>query len=190
MVDALALIVQHHGLPARPWLAWTVFATMVVWTALARHVYPGPGIGRWRPLTADLVITFGCQAATAFAVSPGYLRMAPPLTATWFGGVAPAAAVIGGRRWSACRRRRSGRPRRGSPHRCGRTAGPTCAPASAACPRPGSPCRTPPRRWCCRGARWTGSRPPSTPRWPTSTGTARRRRACGSWSRTRRTPPP
>ncbi|WP_344107141.1 MacS family sensor histidine kinase [Nocardiopsis rhodophaea] len=100
LVYALALIVQHHALLARPWLAWTVFAAMVAWTAVAGYAYAADHHRHWRLLLVDLTVTFACQAATMFAASPGYLRMAPPLTATWFGGAALAAAVIGGRRWA------------------------------------------------------------------------------------------
>jgi signal transduction histidine kinase len=51
-------------------------------------------------LAADLTVAFGCLAATAAAVEPGYLRMAPALTTTWFGGAVLTAAVVRGPGWA------------------------------------------------------------------------------------------
>ena len=100
LVYAVVLVAQHHDLLARPWVAWSVISTMAVWTAVSGYAYTSPKRNTRVLLSADLAIAFGCLFATVFAVFPGYLRMAPPLTTTWFAGAALAAAVVGGRRWA------------------------------------------------------------------------------------------
>lgn len=100
LLYAGALVAQNHELLARTWLVWTVLAVMAGWTALSSHVYVRRRYTGWEVLAVDLAVAFGCLGATAFAVEPGYVRMAPPLTATWFAGAALAAAVICGRRWA------------------------------------------------------------------------------------------
>ncbi|MFC3998723.1 MacS family sensor histidine kinase [Nocardiopsis sediminis] len=99
---AVSHVVRHHELLARPWVAWSVLAAMAVWTAVAAHAYGRPGADRRYVLMLDLVIAFGCMAATGIAVEPGYLTRAPQLTTTWFGGAVLAAAVVKGRRWGMC----------------------------------------------------------------------------------------
>ncbi|TQN32010.1 signal transduction histidine kinase [Haloactinospora alba] len=98
LLYAGALLAQNHELLARPWLAWTVLVVMAGWTALSSHVYVRRRYTGWEVLATDLTVAFGCLGATAFAVEPSYVRMAPPLTATWFAGAALATAVICGRR--------------------------------------------------------------------------------------------
>nr|WP_184638741.1 DUF5931 domain-containing protein [Streptomonospora salina] len=98
MVYAVFLMVQHLDLLARPWAAWAVLSAMAAWTAASAALYARPHRRRRTLLAADLAVAFGCLAATAVAVEPGYLRMAPPLTTTWFAGAVLAAAVLGGRR--------------------------------------------------------------------------------------------
>src|SRR5690625_1078455 len=71
---------------------------MAAWTAVTAVLYARPRRRTRVLLVADLAVAFGCLAATVLVVQPGYLRMAPPLTTTWFGGAVLAAAVLGGRR--------------------------------------------------------------------------------------------
>ncbi|MFC4561525.1 MacS family sensor histidine kinase [Nocardiopsis mangrovi] len=99
---AVSHVAQYHELLARPWVAWSVLAAMAAWTAVAARAYPRPGADRRILLALDLTIACGCLAATAMAAEPGYLRMAPPLTTTWFGGAVLAAAVVKGRLWGMC----------------------------------------------------------------------------------------
>ncbi|MUL40921.1 ATP-binding protein [Streptomonospora sp. PA3] len=89
---------QHLELLARPWAAWAVLAAMAAWTAATALLYARPRRRTRGLLAADLAVAFGCLAATAVAVQPDYLRMAPPLTTTWFAGAVLAVAVMGGRR--------------------------------------------------------------------------------------------
>ncbi|MDA0565427.1 DUF5931 domain-containing protein [Streptomonospora sp. S1-112] len=102
LVYAVVLVVQHRDLLAHPLGACAVLVVMAAWTAGSAYLYarPNPPRRAWGLLAADLALTFGCLAATALVVEPGYLRMGPPLTTTWFAGAALAAAVIGGRRWA------------------------------------------------------------------------------------------
>ncbi|GAA1747531.1 MacS family sensor histidine kinase [Streptomonospora arabica] len=95
---AVFLMVQYLDLLARPWAAWGVLCAMAAWTAASAVLYARPHRRTRLLLAADLTVAFGCLAATALAVEPGYLRMAPPLTTTWFGGAVLAAAVLAGRR--------------------------------------------------------------------------------------------
>ncbi|MFF4377778.1 MacS family sensor histidine kinase [Nocardiopsis dassonvillei] len=101
MVYALFLLVQHHEHLTRPWLAWTVLAVMVVWTAFTTRAYARPHLRDWRVLTADLAVAFACLFATAPAATPFYLTQAPPLSGYWFAGTALAASVIWGGRAAA-----------------------------------------------------------------------------------------
>ncbi|MFC6002939.1 MacS family sensor histidine kinase [Streptomonospora nanhaiensis] len=102
LVYAVVLVVQHRDLLAHPLGAFGVLAVMAAWTAGSAYLYarPNPPRRTWALLAADLALAFGCLAGTALVVEPGYLRMGPPLTTTWFAGAALAAAVIGGRRWA------------------------------------------------------------------------------------------
>nr|WP_131102303.1 DUF5931 domain-containing protein [Streptomonospora litoralis] len=95
---AVFLMAQHLDLLARPWAAWSVLAAMAAWTAASTALYARPHRRTRALLAADLAVAFGCLAATVLVVEPGYLRMAPPLTTTWFGGAVLAAAVVAGRR--------------------------------------------------------------------------------------------
>ncbi|MDT0301071.1 MacS family sensor histidine kinase [Streptomonospora wellingtoniae] len=95
---AVFLLAQYLDLLARPWAAWGVLCAMAAWTAASAVLYARPHRRTRLLLAADLAVAFGCLAATALAVEPGYLRMAPPLTTTWFGGAVLAAAVLAGRR--------------------------------------------------------------------------------------------
>nr|WP_256448865.1 DUF5931 domain-containing protein [Nocardiopsis akebiae] len=101
LVYALFLLVQHHEHLTRPWLAWTVLAVMVVWTAFTTRAYARPHLRDWRVLTADLAVAFACLFATALAATPFYLTQAPPLSGYWFAGTALAASVIWGGRAAA-----------------------------------------------------------------------------------------
>ncbi|MFD0777022.1 DUF5931 domain-containing protein [Streptomonospora algeriensis] len=80
---AVFLMVQHLDLLARPWAGWAVLTAMAAWTAASAVLYARPHRRTRALLTADLAVAFCCLAATAVAVEPGYLRMAPPLTTTW-----------------------------------------------------------------------------------------------------------
>ncbi|WDZ93979.1 DUF5931 domain-containing protein [Nocardiopsis sp. HUAS JQ3] len=95
------LLIQHHEHLTRPWLAWTVLAVMVVWTAFTTRAYARPHLRDWRVLTADLAVAFACLFATAPAATPFYLTQAPPLSGYWFAGTALAASVIWGGRAAA-----------------------------------------------------------------------------------------
>lgn len=95
---ALFLMAPHLDLLARPWVAWAVLVAMAAWTAASAVLYARPHRRGRALLATDLAVTLCCLAATAVAVEPGYLRMAPPLTTTWFAGAVLAAAVLGGRR--------------------------------------------------------------------------------------------
>ncbi|GAB3447182.1 DUF5931 domain-containing protein [Streptomonospora sediminis] len=100
MVYAVFQLSQHPDLLARPWAAWAVLVVMAAWTAASALLYARPRRRAGLLLAADLAIAFGCLAATALVVHPAYLRMAPPLTSTWFGGAVLASAVLAGRRWA------------------------------------------------------------------------------------------
>ncbi len=95
---SLLLTVQHHEYLSRPWAAWTVLTVMSAWTVATTYGYARPENRTWRLLTADLVVSFGCLFATAWAATPFYLTQAPPLSGYWFAGAALAASAILGRR--------------------------------------------------------------------------------------------
>ncbi|MDS1268704.1 DUF5931 domain-containing protein [Lipingzhangella sp. LS1_29] len=95
----VVLVIQHHQLLARPWVAWALVVVMVAWTVVATYAYSRPEMRGWPLLLVDLAIAYGCLLGTGLAVSPSYLRMAPPLTTTWFAGAVLATSVLRGRRW-------------------------------------------------------------------------------------------
>jgi signal transduction histidine kinase len=100
LLYAAVHVVRNHDLLARPWVAAAVLAVMAAWTFAAARAHRRPGVDRDALLAADLTVAFGCLAATAAAVEPGYLRMAPALTTTWFGGAVLTAAVVRGPGWA------------------------------------------------------------------------------------------
>ncbi|MFW5417285.1 ATP-binding protein [Nocardiopsis sp. CNT-189] len=95
-------VFTHRELLLHPLGAAAVLAVMAAWTGFAGYAYGRGRFAERRLAAADVAIAFGCMAATYAVVEPGYLRMAPPLTTTWFAGAALASAVVGGRRWALC----------------------------------------------------------------------------------------
>ncbi|MCY9784767.1 DUF5931 domain-containing protein [Nocardiopsis sp. EMB25] len=101
LVYSVVLAVQHHAYLSRPWVAWTVLALMMVWTAVTTRAYARPSRRTRRLLSADLTVAFACLFATAPAATAYYLTQAPPLSGYWFAGAALSASVIWGRRGAA-----------------------------------------------------------------------------------------
>jgi signal transduction histidine kinase len=86
---------------ARPYLAWTVSAVMVVWSVLATVGYERARLRAWPLLLADLAVTAGCLVATRPAVGATSLaHSAPTLTITWMACPVLAVAVVKGVRWA------------------------------------------------------------------------------------------
>ncbi|PSK90574.1 signal transduction histidine kinase [Murinocardiopsis flavida] len=102
LVYAVAIVVQQHRHLDVPWVAWTVLAVMACWTAVTTRTYPRLSGDRQRHamVWADLLVAGCCLMATIVAATPAYLKVAPPLTATWFGAAALAAVVVRGRGWA------------------------------------------------------------------------------------------
>ncbi|WP_275041345.1 DUF5931 domain-containing protein, partial [Nocardiopsis lucentensis] len=65
LVYSVVLAVQHHAYLSRPWVAWTVLALMMVWTAVTTRAYARPSRRTRRLLSADLTVAFACLFATA-----------------------------------------------------------------------------------------------------------------------------
>ncbi|GAA1077811.1 MacS family sensor histidine kinase [Nocardiopsis composta] len=95
-------VFTHRELLLHPLGAVAVLAVMAAWTGFAGYAYGRGRFAERRLAAADVAIAFGCMAATYAVVEPGYLRMAPPLTTTWFAAAALASAVVAGRRWALC----------------------------------------------------------------------------------------
>ncbi|WP_017591102.1 MacS family sensor histidine kinase [Nocardiopsis potens] len=99
---ALYQATTHRELLLHPLGAAAVLAVMAAWTGFATYAYGRGRFAERRLAAADVAVAFGCMAATYAVVEPGYLRMAPPLTTTWFAAAALASAVVAGRRWALC----------------------------------------------------------------------------------------
>ncbi|GAB3495893.1 MacS family sensor histidine kinase [Nocardiopsis coralliicola] len=103
---AAYLAATTHALIASVPVAIAVLAVMAAWTAGSSYAYGrlgGSAAGRsagLRLAAADAAVALACLAATAAAVEPGYLKLSPPLTTTWFAGAVLAVAVVAGRRWA------------------------------------------------------------------------------------------
>jgi signal transduction histidine kinase len=85
-----------------PWLGVGVLVTMFLWSIVSAFLYADRGKRHWQLLTADMVVTLGCLAASSWVIPPATLRTgSPTLPMAWVAGAVLSWAIAGGRRMAA-----------------------------------------------------------------------------------------
>ncbi|GHJ48720.1 histidine kinase [Catellatospora sp. TT07R-123] len=96
---AAILMLNSYRDFVRPWLGWAVLALMAVWTIVTGAAYADPARRRWPMLSADMVVTIACLAASELVVAPQRLHTgSATLPMAWVAGVVLVWAISGGRR--------------------------------------------------------------------------------------------
>jgi signal transduction histidine kinase len=99
---AVVLMVNGYKNYSHPVLGFSVLATMFAWSVATAVLYSDPARHRWPLLTADMVVTLGCLAASSWVIPRAALRTgSPTLPMAWVAGVVLAWAISGGRRMAA-----------------------------------------------------------------------------------------
>ncbi|MFI5494714.1 MacS family sensor histidine kinase [Actinoplanes sp. NPDC051859] len=100
LVYVAVLVVRNVGAYERPIFAWPVLALTAAWTVFTTYAYAVPARRRPPLLVADLLVTMGVMASSAFIVGPQALTAGTPtLAVSWHVAPVIAWAVAGGRRW-------------------------------------------------------------------------------------------
>ncbi|MEU6644928.1 DUF5931 domain-containing protein [Saccharomonospora sp. NPDC046836] len=89
---ALGATVMHHNGYVRPWLAWTAFAVMVVWSSVTTAAFARESLRtRWL-VVADVVVTCTVMLWSPLVLSDTQYAAVAPLTTTVWAAVAPVTA--------------------------------------------------------------------------------------------------